>query len=64
MTHQFQMSFDLGNDEFADAEARRLGIARLLTDTAAKVLDGNVEGTLFDVNGNSVGHWGFDEVDQ
>lgn len=63
-TPQFQMSFDLGNDAFAGAQLDRSNeISRLLRETADKIDTGEIDGTLLDINGNSVGHWGFDQID-
>lgn len=64
MTPQFQMSFDLGNAAFDGAPLDRSNeISRLLRETADKVDMGETDGTLADINGNSVGHWGFDQID-
>lgn len=60
---RFEMTFDLGNEAFDDDTKRQGEIARLLTETAAKVVEGVNDGFLFDVNGNKVGGWSFDPVD-
>lgn len=63
MKEEFTLSFDLGNAEFDDPDTRRHGIARVLTETALKVVRGEAIGTLFDVNGNKIGGWSFDEIE-
>ncbi|MEJ7831297.1 MAG: hypothetical protein WKF79_00140 [Nocardioides sp.] len=61
---EFTLSFDLGNAEFDGEVERQLGIARVLIDTAGRVQRGETIGTLFDVNGNKVGGWSFDECEE
>ena len=58
--HHFELSFGLGNAEFDGVEQRRIGIARLLRETADKVQAGHDDEFLYDVNGNKVGHWSYD----
>lgn len=63
-TPTFQMRFDLDNAEFDGAPLdRAAGISRLLRETADKVDMGDESGDLFDINGNKVGAWGFDQID-
>lgn len=63
MRQQFQMSFDLGNEAFDDPQKRRGRIAMILRETAGRVADEATSGGLYDVNGNHVGNWGFDEIE-
>ncbi len=61
---EMTLSFDLGNAAFDTPDNRRHEIARILTDVALRVTRGETIGTLFDVNGNKVGGWSFDECEE
>lgn len=61
---EFQCRFDLGNAAFDGASLDRSNeITRLLRETADKIDTGEEEGALFDLNGNRVGQWSFDQID-
>lgn len=61
---KFKMTLDLSGSEFGGSpKRRRVGISRLLRNTAEKVEAGKVEGTLLDLGGNQVGTWSFDQLE-
>lgn len=54
----FTLEMDLGNAAF-EGDHERDEVARLLSQTARRVLAGNSDGALVDANGNSVGRYEF-----
>jgi hypothetical protein len=51
----FRVRMDTENESARSAEA----VAAILTDIAAKLLDGRTEGFIRDINGNRIGTWKF-----
>ena len=62
MKHDFEMRFRTDNAAFDDPDntgAAQTEIARILRDIADRVERGSTAGRISDINGNSVGAWGF-----
>lgn len=53
---RFTLAIELGND----AMETRAHVARALRGVAQRVSAGETEGAIQDVNGNTVGRWGFE----
>lgn len=63
MAQSFEMNLDLGNEAFDEPGKRQSEIERILGEVRDRVSMGEASGSIFDINGNRVGDWGFDEVD-
>jgi hypothetical protein len=59
MTRAFSLVFDCDNAAFDEGDdptyAQQAEVARILGDVAARVLRGEREGKVYDLNGNGVG---------
>ncbi len=55
---KFELKIESENAAFADFPS--METARLLRQTAYKLLDGSDSGVLMDINGNRVGDWDLD----
>jgi hypothetical protein len=55
----FQLQISTANAAFHDGDTGE-EVARILRDLAARVEAGRTSGTVFDVNGNRCGKWGYD----
>ena len=58
---QFKLTIDIKGSALADEDSRGAEVAMLLEDVADLVRMDYREGYLRDSNGNSVGHWEFEE---
>lgn len=56
-SNTFAVSIECDNDAFKDLDHGRDEVARLLTKVAQQVRDGDMEGLIFDINGNRVGRF-------
>jgi hypothetical protein len=52
---KFEMSFDMDNAAFEDQPATEAG--RIINQTARKLMNGETEGKVRDINGNIIGQW-------
>lgn len=59
MQNTFKLQFNMDNAAF-DPECRYPEIARILTNTATRILNGDEEGTTKDINGNTIGEFSAD----
>lgn len=59
---KFELEFSTDNATFEDGEAEE--VARILETAARRVRNGDVYGKVSDVNGNTVGSFGFTDADE
>ena len=67
----FELTIKTDNAAFRDdddtgdnADATRSEVARILRETARRILNGTTDGALRDANGNKVGHFALDLEDE
>lgn len=57
----FKLEFDVNNDAFA--EDPQAVIAEILTEVGERVVSGTYQGTIHDINGNTIGKFAVDQSD-
>lgn len=61
---QFTLELDLGNEAFDSPSKRIDEVSRIMRETADRIEGGIGNGYVYDVNGNKVGQWALDEVEE
>lgn len=57
---EFKLHFNMDNASFNDSP--EYGINSILTETCHKVIEGETEGIIKDINGNTIGRWKIETV--
>lgn len=63
MTDKLEVEIDLGNAAF-EGDNRPVEVARILRALADRIDTGATDGLLHDINGNRVGRWYLDPIDE